>query len=343
MTLTLEELRACPLCNSTAPFGERDSAPDRLLALLREVAPELAFAADDLENRRVACPACGFVFLSPRLDPSSLVAVYSAWYRHGYREIFDDPHHISERERVFRRYHLALLSPHVSCGGRLLDIGCGSGVFLNVAREAGWRSVVGIEFDETAASFARFSYALEVRQGTIHDSVHGDERFDAITMFDYLEHSGEPGRELDRAVALLADEGVLALRLPNQGGWLSRLTGARWYNVISNHLGYFDERVLADALRQRGLRIEYMSAPNFETWRDIGVRRLRWLRARLRSEPARLSDAFAPAATAAPPRPRRLASRVLRLLDDIAVEQIDHLAGLFGQGSNLFVVARRIG
>jgi len=344
--LRLEELRVCPLCGGPAPFELHDSAPDGLLALLRKLSPPGTFAAGELLNRRVSCTRCRFVFLCPRLDAPSLSIVYSAWYGYGYREIFDDPAHVAERERIFRDYHLALLAAHARFGGSLLDVGCGSGIFLNLARRAGWNKVVGIEFERSAAEFARSAYGLDVRHGSPADQIGESECFDVITMFDYLEHSPEPGRELDRVLAHLADGGVLAIRLPNQGAWLSRLKGPSWYNVISNHLGYFDAPVLRDALTRRGLRVEYASASNFDSWPAIFVRRLRWFRARLgRARAARLpepADVPGAVAGASTTGESGLGSRMAKLLEDLVVEQIDHIAGLFGRGSNLFVVARRI-
>ncbi|MGH8643450.1 MAG: hypothetical protein ACREX4_02935, partial [Gammaproteobacteria bacterium] len=63
-----------------------------------------------LRNHRRACCACGLVYLSPRLDESSLSKIYELWYRYAYRRVVADEQHIADRLREFSRYHLRTLS-----------------------------------------------------------------------------------------------------------------------------------------------------------------------------------------------------------------------------------------
>ncbi len=77
----------------------------------------------------------------------------------------------------------------------MLDIGCAAGFSLIAARERGWEAE-GIECSEFCVQYAR-SRGLTVHQGSLHDYPGKNESMDAITMWDYLEHSPDPLGDLE--------------------------------------------------------------------------------------------------------------------------------------------------
>ena len=122
-----------------------------------------------------------------------------------------DVHH--KRVRIYRRVlqKLAELSPQK---GRLLDVGCAKGVFLDVARREGWQPI-GLEISSFASQYARDNFGLEVFTGTLEEAPWLDASFDVITMLDVIEHSTDPSHVLLQARRLLRAGGILVIEMPN--------------------------------------------------------------------------------------------------------------------------------
>lgn len=336
--ISLTHTETCPLCGANKS-SEHDCCPDSLLAEINRYLPPAVerFALGHINKRR-KCDACGLVYLSPRPTNESLALIYARWYGHAYRRVMTDPTHIAERLIEFERYHLRILEASQPQRGRLLDVGCGSGLFLSLAKRRGW-SVSGIELDPATAMWAREQAGIDdVRAGRLEDALRTDEKFDAITMFDYLEHTDRPGADLDRLIAHLAPGGLLMIRLPNAGGWQARIMRKNWIAIMPTHLSYFSSDVLREALMHRGLQICSLSAKNYRTEIDIIRQKVAWVRMRLWPSASRSNAILdvAPNPTIGNPLPA-----LWRWLWSVAMEQVDHVGGWFGAGNNLTAIARK--
>lgn len=335
--LSFVDIEVCPLCGSKQAT-EVDRGTDTLTPEINRYLPANHERLPTITNVRKACLDCGLVFLSPRLDDASLSVLYDLWYRFAYRRIFDDEQHVADRMGEFERYHLVHLQKAHPLAASLLDVGCGNGLFLHLARRAGW-SVCGIEFDAETARRGRERYALEIRSGVMADVLSEQERFDVITMFDYLEHTATPGADLDAAIRHLTPGGVLMIRVPNMKGWQARLMGVKWLACISNHLTYFTPSVLVKALQQRGMTTKRVSAGNYQTERDLAKRQWMWCKRRLSGLVLGASSTEhhpvpAPAACG------NISSTMSRYLYSLFLEQVDHVGGWFGFGNNLLVISQ---
>lgn len=109
--------------------------------------------------------------------------------------------------------------------GRLLDVGCGNGIFLLRARQAGWR-VTGLEPDPIAVAAARRA-DLDVVQGTL-DTWRGEESFDVITASHVIEHVHDPLEFLRQIFSLLLPGGRIWLATPNAESLGHRRYGRGW-------------------------------------------------------------------------------------------------------------------
>jgi SAM-dependent methyltransferase len=150
--------------------------------------------------------------------------------------------------------------------GRILDVGCGTGLFLAVARRRGWK-VFGVDACEEATRHARERFGLEVWQGEFTDLPDEGVRFDAITGWDVLEHARRPVELLRAARRRLAPGGVVGLSTPNQrsildlvAGALYRLSGGRLTAplekfYLEQHFLYYTPQTLADSLARAGLAL----------------------------------------------------------------------------------------
>jgi SAM-dependent methyltransferase len=200
--------------------------------------------------RIVRCDGCGFVFASPQPSEQDLIAYYGPeYFQRNADKFLELPMRPSVRLR-FTRY-LAEVRNHAR-GTRVLDVGCGTGLFLLLCREEGW-SGTGVELSDYAARIGREQLGLDIRTGAL-ETFEEERPFDAVTMWDFLEHTRDPLALLGAARARLGDGGHLFLTVPNVGSWWARAMGARWvgFDKASEHLFYFTRHSLDLLLRRAG-------------------------------------------------------------------------------------------
>ncbi|MGH7338644.1 MAG: class I SAM-dependent methyltransferase, partial [Myxococcota bacterium] len=151
--------------------------------------------------------------------------------------------------------------------GRILDIGCGTGLFLAVARRRGWQPY-GVDDCAAATAHARDHFGLEVWDGRFSDfAAREGLRFDAISMWDIIEHSRAPVALLAAARSVLAPGGVIAISTPNQRSILDLIAGLLYRAsrgritrplekfYIEQHFLYFSPRTLCSALDRAQLEL----------------------------------------------------------------------------------------
>jgi 2-polyprenyl-3-methyl-5-hydroxy-6-metoxy-1,4-benzoquinol methylase len=114
--------------------------------------------------------------------------------------------------------------------GRLLDVGCGPGFLLAVARERGW-DVRGVDVNRWAADHAREELGLDVTCERLESAAFKDASFDAVTMMDLIEHVADPGALVAEAARITRPGGALAIHTPDAGSPVSRAMGRRWPEV----------------------------------------------------------------------------------------------------------------
>jgi 2-polyprenyl-3-methyl-5-hydroxy-6-metoxy-1,4-benzoquinol methylase len=139
--------------------------------------------------------------------------------------------------------------------GRLLDVGCAAGFFLDEARRRGW-AVEGVELAAAMAEHARDRLGLPVRTGSFADVELEPAAFDAVTMWDYVEHSVDPAGDLRRAATLLRPGGLLAVSTGDAASLAARCFGSRWHLLTPRHHNFFFTRSsLERAFRDAGFEV----------------------------------------------------------------------------------------
>lgn len=145
------------------------------------------------------------------------------------------------------------LLPRFKEGGRLLEIGCGSGRFLSIMQLLGWQ-VCGVEPDPVAAAVARDLVGCEIHVGTIEDAPFDAERFDVIVSSHVIEHAYDPRSFVARAGLLLAQGGVMTVLTPNFGSVGHKLFKSDWYCLDPpRHLCLFTAKSLRNLFVASGL------------------------------------------------------------------------------------------
>jgi 2-polyprenyl-3-methyl-5-hydroxy-6-metoxy-1,4-benzoquinol methylase len=226
----------CPMC---------DGAPD-----------DVIFTKDGYEL--VRCRSCRLVRVANPPARDELERFYS--FEAGYG--IEQSRGVGSEAwlRGLAAYHLSLLPANRS--GRLLDVGCGVGYFVAEARKAGW-AAEGIDLNADVAEIARERAGLPVERGRIDDLDVPPESFDAVTLWDSLEHVEDPRMTLVAARRILRTGGLLAVSTPNIDGLFPRLsypvgraTGYWTHPEPPAHLFQFSTATLTLLLERTGFQVD---------------------------------------------------------------------------------------
>lgn len=159
-----------------------------------------------------------------------------------------------------RAYHYGLdkrsgFVTHYKQSGRLLDIGCASGVFLNHFRQKTDWEVTGLEINAGAAEYARKHYGLNVKTGTLEDRFFPADYFDAVTLWDVLEHLHDPVASLKEIHRILKPGGIVVFRVPNGKSWDAQFFGPYWVGLEApRHLFIYDPHSVSKLLQKSGFQ-----------------------------------------------------------------------------------------
>ncbi len=261
----IERATACPVCGSNKRTILHDGLTDHIF-----------FCAPGNWTLRL-CGSCGCGYLDPRPSPATIHLAYRSYYTHeltvrekaeglspvrrlmrslgnGYRNSRYGTHFLPASRAgdiLFKFLPNARLSfdrqmrylPRLPAGGRLLDLGFGSGTFLELVREGGW-AVTGADPDPIVVQTAR-ERGLDVRQGGIEAFSDQAGSFDVVTLSHVIEHVSNPRDTLRSAYNLLKPGGTLWICTPNLAGPGHRHFGRHWRGLEPpRHLVIFNRSAL---------------------------------------------------------------------------------------------------
>ncbi len=142
-----------------------------------------------------------------------------------------------------------------AAGRSLLDVGCGSGLFLYLAGRAGFEAH-GMDVSARAVRAARAQYGLDVRPGEVGSGQWNGRRFDYVTMFHVLEHLRDPAGALAWVGGLLNPGGRVIIQVPNADSLQARVFGRSWYGLdVPRHVVNFTPGALHRLLARCGYRV----------------------------------------------------------------------------------------
>lgn len=228
------------------------------------------------------CLSCGTWFVSNRPTQAALSALYTGRTDERGSSLcweVEVRHDVSAIRRALR------LAERRTGIGKMLDIGCGAGPLLALARAHGWTDLAGLEISPTAAALARSASGAEVLETTLDGAGFADGTFSLVTMWDVIEHLLDPRDTLAHVARLLKPGGTLAVSTPNRFG-----LSVRWFADASVVVCPPEHLFLAS---RTGLRAAFDSA-GFDVagvWsEDIRVRE--WTRTTSESTPVDDRDAY---------------------------------------------------
>ena len=187
------------------------------------------------EGALLHCSACG-----------QLISQCTTEYYWRSMQEFDDPQGtlpaVASERRHFKRSRKFLAQIAKLLGQppeqiRLLDVGCSSGAFLGTAVTLGFRAE-GVEPAPKAAAAAQAA-GLNVRLGLLQEAGYTDGQFDAVTLFEVIEHLQQPLELLQECRRILRPGSILLIGTGNAASWSMEAMGVRWeYLHIAKHGGH---------------------------------------------------------------------------------------------------------
>ncbi|MBL7920829.1 MAG: class I SAM-dependent methyltransferase [Bacteroidia bacterium] len=245
-------LSNCPVCNTTN-FKVSLTCKD--------------YTVSKEDFKVVVCESCGFKFTNPRPENEILGDYYKS----------EDyiSHSNTKKGIISRLYHavrnytlkkkIQLVSKHVS-RGTILDYGCGTGMFLKVCQDAGWKSF-GMEPDEGARKIGS-EMSLTVFENKVKlNEYTNSQKFDAITLWHVLEHVTDLDDTLNFFKARLNDKGVLIIAVPNHTSFDAQYYKEFWaaYDV-PRHLYHFHPQTIEKLLARFDFKLTEMLPMKFDSF-----------------------------------------------------------------------------
>jgi 2-polyprenyl-3-methyl-5-hydroxy-6-metoxy-1,4-benzoquinol methylase len=191
-----------------------------------DVQQYLRLRCNDLTMMR--CRRCGLTYVGNNpVSDENLASLYTMAAFNGGREF--------QSKQWYKDYYVNCLAGYngqceviarfkmtldtISClhpnASRILDIGCATGVFLDLARRRGFETI-GVDFSPELVAYAREHFNLDVRLGTVEAQAFVDGAFDVVTMLDVIEHIPKYDVLMREIRRIIAPGGLLVIRTPSE-------------------------------------------------------------------------------------------------------------------------------
>ncbi|MBK9477311.1 MAG: class I SAM-dependent methyltransferase [Bacteroidetes bacterium] len=236
----MQKLDACPVCNSNG-FENYLNCKDHTVS-------HSSFSI-------LTCKTCTFKFTNPRPDSNEIVKYYESidYISHSNTStgLFNKIYQAIRNYTISQKY--SMVSNYVS-RGTLLDIGCGTGEFLNHFSKRGW-NVCGVEPSSSARKMAITNYNLNVLD---EDKIAQlkDESFNVISMWHVLEHVHLLSDRLKQINRIISKDGLLVIAVPNYTSYDAKHYREKWAAYdLPRHLYHFSPKTMNQLLTQNGFQL----------------------------------------------------------------------------------------
>ena len=195
------------------------------------------------------CKNCDFVFIHPPPSKETQSKYYDDSFEKGSYKLYSTAENLkiktSEKRFIaFSKY---------AKGGKLLDVGCATGFFLNLALKKNFETF-GVELSEEAIKKANKEH--KIFHGILEEAKYDDSFFDIVTMYDIIEHVLDPSNTIKEISRIMKKDGILAITTPDISSWHAKIMGKNWGLITPlEHLSYFSPKTITLLLEKNGFRV----------------------------------------------------------------------------------------
>lgn len=212
------------------------------------------------------CDSCGFVVTSPRPADDAIGKYYESedYISHSNtkKSLFSKAYQIVRNRAVKQKRNW--VEAHTR-KGTLLDMGCGTGHFLNECRSAGWK-IEGVEVSEVARANAKTEHGIEPNSSLDEFETNAGS-LNAISMWHVLEHLPNLNEHLSKFHKWLADDGAVLVAVPNHESYDAIHYGSDWAAWdVPIHLWHFSKKSMNDLAAKNGFVISEIINMPFDSF-----------------------------------------------------------------------------
>lgn len=202
---------------------------------------------DRLHYRIVRCQTCGLLRSDPVTEPELLKRLYAQ----------SEQTYGSELPNLRETYgkYLDMLDRFGTAKNCLLEVGCGSGFFLQEARLRGFQDAWGIEPSQAAAAQAAPELRSRIICDVLRPGLFPDGTFDVICMFQVFDHLPDPNSALGTCLRMLGPGGLMLALNHDAGSFTARLLGERSPIIDIEHTYLYDMPSMQRMLRKHSFEV----------------------------------------------------------------------------------------
>lgn len=210
-------------------------------------------------KRIVKCNSCNLIYTNPRLKRKYLKYLYSEQYfKNTNSSHFGYENYLADEDKIVTTFSKRIkeIENVNKKKGKLLDIGCATGFFMKAAKDRKWK-VEGVEISEFAGNYAAQHFGFKIYKKDFLTLSLKDESYDAITLWDVIEHFNDPKAALKKINKLLKPNGILVLSTPDASSLPAKLAKDKWvgFKLSDEHLTYFSDKTMSSLLKSAGFEV----------------------------------------------------------------------------------------
>ena len=202
------------------------------------------------------CDNCTFQFVWPLPTEGELSYIYNERTLSGENNTINFETYLKRKNQLTREYAQILkLLDEFPNKGKLLDVGCAAGFFLNYAKQNNWE-VEGVEVSKDLSEYARKELGLNVYTGRLSNISLQPKSYNVVTLIGVIEHLDDPQSVINDISKIIKPNGTLIILTENVESVLSKTLKSKWNGYMPpEHLSYFSKQSIQYLIQGKGFKL----------------------------------------------------------------------------------------